>query len=58
MTILSDEPLGDDSQIPNPALILGAAGAIPFLAGGVALIVTAMRDGTLRRWMLSAFMAL
>ncbi|MEM8877224.1 MAG: DUF3429 domain-containing protein [Pseudomonadota bacterium] len=38
MTIMSDEPIGDDSRIPQPALILGVLGVIPFIACGVAAI--------------------
>ena len=39
MTILSDAPIGDDGAIPTPALILGLAGVIPFLAGGIGALV-------------------
>jgi hypothetical protein len=38
MTILSDEPIGDDSRIPIPALVLGAAGVLPFIVGGLAAL--------------------
>ena len=41
MTIMSDEPVGDDSKIPQPALVLGALGVVPFIACGVAAITLA-----------------
>ena len=38
MTIMSDDPIGNDTKIPLPALALGAAGVLPFIAGGLATL--------------------
>ena len=35
MTVFSERPVGDDSRIPTPALLLGAAGLIPFVVCGI-----------------------
>lgn len=37
MTIFSDEPLGDETHAPWPALALGGAGLLPFIALTAAL---------------------
>lgn len=41
MTLLSDQPIGRDDEIPRAALALGWAGVVPFAAGALALWFTA-----------------
>jgi hypothetical protein len=45
MTLLSDQPIGTDDDIPRAALVLGWAGVVPFAAGALALWFTAAAGG-------------
>ena len=38
MTLFSDDPIGEDKNIPKTALILGLAGVLPFLVFGLLAI--------------------